>query len=137
MTFSSMPSSFDPVETPTAPSELRQHTRLWIGLGICGMMLIFGLPIAKQRFSGVVEDVQAIDATKLEVFPVETLTIQPVAGYEVAQAYTGKIAAQPSSDLGFERSGQLMEVLVRVRSLLKRICHTTVSEQVGFTKSFT
>jgi multidrug efflux pump subunit AcrA (membrane-fusion protein) len=130
MTFDSMPSSSDPVETPTASSDLRQplreHTRLWIGLGICGMMLIFGLPITKQRFSGVIENAQAIEATKVEVLPVETLTIQPVASYKVARAYTGKIAAQRSSDLGFERSGQLVEVLVRVRSPLKRICDTTV-----------
>jgi multidrug efflux pump subunit AcrA (membrane-fusion protein) len=119
MTFHSMPSRSDSVETPTPPSDLavrlRQHIRLWIGVGMCGMMLIFGLPMAKQRFSGGVEDAhaQAIDATKVEVLPVETLSIQPVASYEVTRAYTGNIEAQRSSDLGFERSGQLVEVLVR------------------------
>lgn len=117
MTFDSMPSSSDPVETPTTASDLqqpqKQHTRLWIGLGICGIMLIFGLQMVKQRFSGVVENVQATQATKVEVLAVETVTIQPVASYKVARAYTGKIAAQRSSDLGFERSGKLVEVLVR------------------------
>ncbi|NER79410.1 MAG: efflux RND transporter periplasmic adaptor subunit [Leptolyngbya sp. SIO1D8] len=122
MAFPSIPSSSDSAETPTVFSGLqrfrRRHKALWLGLGICGTLLIFGLPVAKQRFSAVAEDAPGIEASAVEVLPVETLAIQPVAGYEVARAYTGEIAAQRSSDLGFERSGQLAEVLVEEGDLV-------------------
>ena len=39
--------------------------------------------------------------------------VEPVSNYDVARAYTGEIAALRASDLGFERTGQLVEVYVQ------------------------
>ena len=43
---------------------------------------------------------------------VETLTVTVVDSYSVSRAYTGEIAALRSSDLGFTRGGELVQVLV-------------------------
>ncbi|NJL02865.1 MAG: efflux RND transporter periplasmic adaptor subunit [Spirulinaceae cyanobacterium SM2_1_0] len=47
------------------------------------------------------------------ILPVETLTVESVDGYEVARTYTGEVVALRTSEVGFERSGQLTSVLVQ------------------------
>lgn len=44
--------------------------------------------------------------------PVETLTAQAVEFYNEKRTYTGEVAARRASELGFERAGKLMELLV-------------------------
>ncbi|MEM6590627.1 MAG: efflux RND transporter periplasmic adaptor subunit [Cyanobacteria bacterium P01_C01_bin.73] len=51
-------------------------------------------------------------ASAVNPLAVETLTVEAVDSYTVARAYTGEIAALRSSDLGFTRGGELMQVLV-------------------------
>lgn len=52
--------------------------------------------------------------TQLEpqVLPVETMALASENGYEVSRAYTGELVARRSSDLGFERMGTVVELLV-------------------------
>ncbi|NJK62773.1 MAG: efflux RND transporter periplasmic adaptor subunit [Synechococcaceae cyanobacterium SM2_3_1] len=43
---------------------------------------------------------------------VEVQELKPISSYQVFRIYTGEIAAPRTSDLGFERAGRLMEILV-------------------------
>lgn len=44
---------------------------------------------------------------------VETLVAKPVDSYRETRSYTGTLIARRSSELGFERAGQLQQILVR------------------------
>jgi RND family efflux transporter MFP subunit len=48
----------------------------------------------------------------VNVLPVQTKRVEAVSSYTVNRTYTGTIAAQRSSELGFERAGQLINVAV-------------------------
>ena len=80
-----------------------------IGLGAIGLLLVVGIPIAQTRLAAQ----ETAEVNNTAVLSVETLTVEPVSGYEVARTYTGEIAALRTSDLGFERTGQLVEVYVQ------------------------
>jgi RND family efflux transporter MFP subunit len=43
---------------------------------------------------------------------VESLRVESLSGYAVAERYTGRVVSRRSSELGFPRAGQLVEVLV-------------------------
>lgn len=47
-----------------------------------------------------------------QLLPVETTTLQIESGYTASRTYTGELVARRSSDLGFERSGTVMALLV-------------------------
>ncbi|MEM6251622.1 MAG: efflux RND transporter periplasmic adaptor subunit [Cyanobacteria bacterium P01_D01_bin.156] len=79
-----------------------------ICLGVLGLMAI-GLPRMQKHIAGAA---QANSGQEERVLPVETLTVTTVDSYTVSRTYTGEIAALRASDLGFERSGQLVEMLV-------------------------
>lgn len=85
----------------------RQRLAL-ICLGIMGLFMI-GIPRVKERIASSAEE--PIAQTD-RILPVETLTVTPVNRYSVSRTYTGEIASLRASELGFERSGQLVEVLV-------------------------
>lgn len=51
-------------------------------------------------------------ATSVQILPVKTLVAKPVQSYQVLRTYTGDVAALRASELGFERSGRLVELLV-------------------------
>ena len=46
------------------------------------------------------------------ILPVMTTTIKPVASYSRSQTYTGEVEAGRTSEVGFERGGKLINVLV-------------------------
>ena len=83
----------------------RQRLAL-ICLGTMGLLVI-GAPKLQERVASSAES----PATE-RFLPVETLTVKPVDSYSVSRTYTGEIASLRASELGFERSGQLVEVLV-------------------------
>ena len=70
---------------------------------------MIGIPRIKERIASSTE-VPSKQAAR--VFPVDTLTVTPVSSYLVSRIYTGELASLRASELGFERSGQLVEVLV-------------------------
>lgn len=85
----------------------RQRLAL-ICLGTMGLLMI-GVPKVRERIASSAE----VPNTQAErVLPVETLTVTPVSSYSVSRTYTGEIASLRASELGFERSGQLVEVFV-------------------------
>ncbi len=46
------------------------------------------------------------------ILPVETIRVNPVDSYQVLRSYTGSLIARRISELGFERSGQLIRFTV-------------------------
>lgn len=94
----------------TAPlRRLRQLSPRWlVGLGLVGLSLI-AIPIIQARSTGPTET----ETVRSEgILPVETVTAQSVDYYEVSRTYTGEVTSLQTSELGFERSGQLTELLV-------------------------
>lgn len=84
----------------------RQRLAL-ICLSAMGLLLI-GVPRVKERIASSAE----VAPAQARVLPVETLTVTPVSSYSVSRSYTGEVAPLRASELGFERSGQLVEVLI-------------------------
>jgi multidrug efflux pump subunit AcrA (membrane-fusion protein) len=50
--------------------------------------------------------------TQVKPLPVETTQIQLAKTYQTVQSYTGEVVAMRSSEVGFERGGKLVKVLV-------------------------
>ncbi|MBE9098304.1 efflux RND transporter periplasmic adaptor subunit [filamentous cyanobacterium LEGE 07170] len=70
-----------------------------------------GLPIVRTQLAG--SNASTAEASEPAELAVETLRVQAVNSYDTTRTYTGEITALRSSDLGFERSGQLESVLVQ------------------------
>jgi len=88
---------------------IRQLSPRWLmGLGLFGLLLIT-LPVLRSR---TVASTETESAQSKGILPVETVTVESVDGYDVTRAYTGEITSLQASELGFERSGQLVELLV-------------------------
>ncbi|NJN21727.1 MAG: efflux RND transporter periplasmic adaptor subunit, partial [Leptolyngbya sp. RL_3_1] len=49
---------------------------------------------------------------EVEALSVETTVLEPVTGYTTEREYTGELSAQRKSDLGFERPGTVVALLV-------------------------
>ena len=68
----------------------------------------------------IVQGTPTETSAEASILPVETLQVEAVSSYRVPRIYTGEIAALRSSELGFERGGELVQVMVnegqRVRS---------------------
>ncbi|MEM0979468.1 MAG: efflux RND transporter periplasmic adaptor subunit [Cyanobacteria bacterium P01_H01_bin.58] len=92
-------------------AKMQRYPRRTVSLGLLGLLLLVGIPIVQNRLGR--SGVEATETAQVNRLPVETLTVEAVTSYEVARAYTGEIAALRTSELGFERSGQLVEVLVQ------------------------
>ncbi|MGD1906774.1 MAG: efflux RND transporter periplasmic adaptor subunit [Leptolyngbyaceae cyanobacterium] len=88
--------------------KIQRYPRRALGCS-AALVLVVGVPVFQTRLAGA--GVEAAEAD--QVLPVETITVEAVSSYEVARAYTGEIAALRTSELGFERSGQLVEVYVQ------------------------
>lgn len=89
---------------------LTRRTKLLLGLGITGLLLAIGVPIIQSRL--IAQERETAGASDGSPLAVETLTVEAVDSYLVSRAYTGEIAALRSSDLGFTRGGELVQVLV-------------------------
>ena len=74
-----------------------------------------GLLVVVGSVAGYQTIVNPSTETSLEqntAIPVETIAIERVSSYQVPRTYTGEISALRSSELGFERGGQLVQVAV-------------------------
>jgi RND family efflux transporter MFP subunit len=104
-------------ESKTLWQRIRRYPRRAIGISTISLLLAVGIPVAihNQPASSQAESTEIDEAT---VLAVETLMVEPVSSYDVTRSFTGEIAALRSSDLGFERSGQLVSVLVQEGDLV-------------------
>ena len=103
------PDSTNARSAPEVFSRLRRYPKKTIGIGsIFLLLLLVGVPLIRNRI--VASDTAEVAQPK--VLSVETLMVETVDSYSVMRAYTGEVAALRSSDLGFERGGELVSVLV-------------------------
>lgn len=110
MTAHSSPSRhFAPRSVTKMLAPLRKHRKKVLGLGAMTLFLIIGIPVIKSHLTTVDNAVVA----ESKVLSVETLTVEAVDSYDVTRTYTGEIVALRTSDLGFERGGELISVLVQ------------------------
>lgn len=82
-----------------------------IGLGILGLAVALGSPILQRQL--IAQEIAPVESPETTTLAVETLTVDGVTGYEVSRSYTGEVTSVRSSDLGFSRGGELVQVLVR------------------------
>jgi len=87
----------------------RQISPQWlIGLGLLGLLAI-AVPVIGVLSSRTAESETVSDQGAL---PVETISATRVSSYEVSRSFTGEVAALRASELGFERSGKLVSLLI-------------------------
>lgn len=85
-------------------------------LGLLSITSLFAYPfIGKLLREDTTTAIISSEATSVvqkttvpAALPVRTLTLNPVTRHQESRRYTGNIVAKRSSDLGFERSGQLI-----------------------------
>lgn len=90
---------------------IHRYPKHAIGAGAIALLLLVGLPIARTQLAG--SNASIAEASEPAELAVETLRVQAVNSYDTTRTYTGEITALRSSDLGFERNGQLASVLVQ------------------------
>ncbi|MFQ3613295.1 MAG: efflux RND transporter periplasmic adaptor subunit [Cyanobacteriota bacterium] len=83
--------------------------RFWV-LG--ALVLGSGLVLAVRGLPRSEATVQAPTQENAIPLPVSTLKLQPIQAYEVRRAYTGEIRSRRTSELGFERGGEVVQIPV-------------------------
>ena len=84
--------------------------QLWV---ITGMVLGLGFLLGQRTqlpHPSLAQPV--VKKTQGNILPVETIEIEAVQSYKTSQTYTGEVQASRISEVGFERQGKLIEVLV-------------------------
>ncbi|AFY53198.1 RND family efflux transporter, MFP subunit [Rivularia sp. PCC 7116] len=75
------------------------------------LILLAGVGIGK--FTGIETNNSPVQAqTKATPLPVKTTEIELAQNYQTTQSYTGEVVANRTSEVGFERGGKLIEILV-------------------------
>ncbi len=77
-------------------------------LGAAGLLLAAGGIAGYQSIAGTPSKTATEQSA---VLPVETTAAERVSSYQVPRTYTGEIVAIRSSELGFERGGELVEIM--------------------------
>lgn len=72
------------------------------------LMLVWRLPNLRAK----AEADAANPPSQARLLPVESFTLKALAAYHATRAYTGQVVARQTSDLSFERTGKLVELIV-------------------------
>ena len=81
-------------------------------LGVMSVLLLgagFGLG---QLFSSPPAEPAKVSREQTNILPVNTIKIEPVNSHAIERTYTGEVSPLRTSEVGFERGGKLVEVLV-------------------------
>ena len=81
-------------------------------LGLLGLVVLGGTVFTATNLTQKQPEVKE-NPTVARPLPVTTLQAKPVNSYQVLRTYTGAIAAIRTSELGFERGGKLVNVMVK------------------------
>lgn len=87
-----------------------RQSRRWLGLGAVSLLLAVSIPLVQAQLTA--PEAAANGVQGVQPLAVETLTVESAESYTVSRAYTGEIAALRSSELGFTRGGELVQVWV-------------------------
>lgn len=74
------------------------------------LIAVFGLGVGITRFANPFAG--SNPSAQVNVIEVDTLQVDPVESYQITRTYTGRVTALRASELGFERSGELVQVKV-------------------------
>jgi RND family efflux transporter MFP subunit len=96
-----VPDDSDPA-TPVGGNPLLRGFLVMVSLGVVGAAL--GASLTDSSTSESIAEPRKI--------PVEVISAEPVETFQVERTYTGTIAARRSSQLGFQRSAIIVEVMV-------------------------
>lgn len=77
-------------------------------LGTAGLLIAVG---GVAGYRAVVSTPSEAASERGAVLPVETTAVERVSSYKVPRIYTGETVALRNSDLGFERGGELIQVM--------------------------
>ncbi|MDJ0719146.1 MAG: efflux RND transporter periplasmic adaptor subunit [Prochloraceae cyanobacterium] len=100
-----MSSNFVPQNKDRALPSSKSFAKRLVTIGGAGLLLLIGISIATSKI-GARSSSQQVSTPR--VLPVETVEVQKVDSYEVLRSYTGEVAEQRASQLGFERAGKLV-----------------------------
>ncbi|MEM8674311.1 MAG: efflux RND transporter periplasmic adaptor subunit [Cyanobacteria bacterium P01_G01_bin.67] len=85
----------------------------WQLIIITGVILGLGFWLGQSTQSPPTSLAQSVEnKTQGNILPVATTKLEPVQSYQTTQTYTGEVKASRSSEVGFERGGKLVAVLV-------------------------
>ncbi len=82
------------------------------GLIILGLALLVALAWRLPSLRAKAESDVPSKRPQARLLPIETVTLEALTAYRAMRAYTGKVVARQTSDLGFERTGKLVELTV-------------------------
>ncbi|MEO1186098.1 MAG: efflux RND transporter periplasmic adaptor subunit, partial [Cyanobacteria bacterium J06636_27] len=74
------------------------------------LILVAGVGIGK--FGGIENNSPVRATTQARPLPVKTIEVELARDYQTTQSYTGEVVANRTSEVGFERGGKLIEILV-------------------------
>ncbi len=95
-------------EQPTAPPIFKRYALI----GALALAALVGAVVGVRTLKKTAVPAPVATPAASRAIPVETFEVERVSSYTVSRLYTGKIAALRSSDLGFERSGQVVNMQV-------------------------
>lgn len=82
----------------------------WRLASVAVILLLSGVGFGINRSFAVREESEK--ASEINILAVKTTPIKAVSSYQVSQTYTGEVAAVRASELGFERSGEIVQFKV-------------------------
>ena len=103
-----LPAEHPPESATDPPFKLSRSRLSWRWLWLSPVILISVF----LGVRGVAFRSTSVQPIQPRALPVETTQIKAVDHYTVERTYTGEITAQRTSDLGFERTGTVMAILV-------------------------
>lgn len=100
---------------PTKGITLRFHRKPWI-LASFSALLLTGVAVGLMRLG---ENSPVGSHADLNILPVKTTQLKLIKSYTTTQTFTGEVVAQRATELGFERSGELVWLNVDRGNLVK------------------
>jgi len=99
-------------ELPKSPrQEKGKYFYLLLCVGAVGLIFLLARPILMTTANKPTTETIA-------VLPVETIEVEPINSYQVSRTYTGEVAAVRTSNLGFDRGGEIAEIYVEEGDLV-------------------
>jgi RND family efflux transporter MFP subunit len=93
----------------------QRNWKLWVGgavILLSGLSILLINPFAAKTPPLSESSSNSVALPSDNALPVKTISLEAVDSYQVSRNYTGTIAANRSSELGFERSGKLLSINV-------------------------
>lgn len=108
----SRPSKLSELSNNNAKPIPQVRVKTWQLLIAVPILLTLGFVLGKQSQPQATTIEPVAEANKPNVLPVKTTTVEAVESYSTTQTYTGEVVALQTSEVGFERGGKLVKVLV-------------------------